>query len=276
MVDSVAVKILLFFIVWAGLWLPLAVPLAVFLKWHPGKPIKPAQKLPLLASLYFLAPFVVWGASQLEGSSFSDYGMVYPRSLTSLPLGLALALAGLGLLVLVQQTLGWTQRRSASSGDLADSLAQKSPPSLLKICLPLLLLALWVGWTEELVFRGFLLNQLHQSYGWLLTAAFASGIFALLHLVWEGRENIPQLPGLWLMGLVLALARWADGGQLGLAWGLHAGWVWGISSLATAEVEPTVTGKVWLIGRLDQPLTGMMALLLMLGTALVIWQMRLA
>ncbi|WP_377961721.1 CPBP family intramembrane glutamic endopeptidase [Almyronema epifaneia] len=246
--------------------------MAIFLKWRPGQPIEPAQKIPLLASLYLLAPLVIWGASQLEASSFAAYGMVWRRSLViSLLLGLGLALVGLGLLVGVQQALGWTQLKRNLTSEVAAEV--NPPPALVQIALPLLGLALWIGWTEELVFRGFLVNQLHQGYGWVTTAAIASAIFALLHLVWEGRQNIPQLPGLWLMGMVLVLARWGDGGQLGLAWGLHAGWVWGIASLETAEIfVPTDKGKTWLIGRVGQPLTGAMAMLLMLATAGVIWQ----
>ncbi|NEQ31036.1 MAG: CPBP family intramembrane metalloprotease [Leptolyngbya sp. SIO4C5] len=275
--DSAVVKAFLFFVVWGGLWLPLAIPVAVVVKWRPGKPIEAAQKLPLLASLYLLAPLVVWGATRVNASSFAAYGMVWQRSLlVSLLAGLALAVAGLGLLVLIQWALGWIALNGKTNRDRSDTSTTQAetPPSLAKVVLPLLLLALWIGWTEELVFRGFLLNQLHQSYGWGLTAAIASGIFALLHLIWEGRENVPQLPGLWLMGMVLALARWADGGQLGLAWGLHAGWVWGIASLDTAAVfRPTVKSKPWLVGRPGQPLTGLMTILLMLATAGVLWQL---
>jgi hypothetical protein len=46
----------------------------------------------------------------------------------------------------------------------------------------------------------------------LLPLAIANLLFALLHLVWEGRATVPQLPqlpGLLIMGLVLSRACWS-------------------------------------------------------------------
>jgi hypothetical protein len=65
---------------------------------------------------------------------------------------------------------------------------------------------------------------------------------------------MPQLPGLWLMGMVLVLARYVDGGSLGLAWGLHAGWVWAIASLDSAQlITYTGTGSEWVTGKNRKP-----------------------
>ena len=86
------------------------------------------------------------------------------------------------------------------------------------VLLPTLLIAFLISGIEEGVFRGFVLTQLRQDYTIELAAAISSLIFALLHLLWEQKETVPQLPGLWLMGMVLVLARWTDGGSLGLAW----------------------------------------------------------
>ena len=59
------------------------------LKWRPNQPLAPDQKLPLLAALYLIAPLILWGASQLEGVPFSDYGLDWRLSvLGSLGLGL--------------------------------------------------------------------------------------------------------------------------------------------------------------------------------------------
>lgn len=103
---------------------------------------------------------------------------------------------------------------------------------------------------------------LEQDYDRWLAAIIASSIFALLHLLWERQETFPQLPGLWLMGMVLVVARWVDGGSLGLAWGLHGGWVWGLSSLDAAQlISYTGKGKNWMIGINQQPLAGVMGIL---------------
>jgi hypothetical protein len=270
MQASALLKIFIFFLVWAIAWFPLAMPLAIALHWRPPQPLSPSQKLPLLASLYLLAPAVVWGAASLEASSFKDYGLSWTGStLGSSGLGLIVGVAGLTILFGVQQALGWLSwrplqlRTEDNSGRIA----------LLKLLLPTLLLGTWVSVTEELIFRGFLVNQLLQDYSLRVSGAIASLVFALLHLVWEGKENIPQLPGLWLMGMVLVLARWVDGGSLGLACGLHAGWIWAIASLdATEAIAYTGRGSTWLTGLGGKPLAGVMGVLFLLITGAILWE----
>lgn len=257
------VRVGAFFIVWLLLWLPLAIPLAIALKWRPPQPISPTQKLPLLGSLYLLAPLLLWAITRLTNTSFADYGLPW-RGETgrSLLLGLAVGVAGIAILFGIQAALGWVQWQSKGTWrDWGSTL------------LSTLALGLWVSVTEELIFRGFLLNELQQDYSLWLAGAIASLIFAVLHLVWEGKDNIPQLPGLWLMGMVLTLARWADGGSLGLAWGLHAGWIWAIATLDTLQVlHYTGRGSRWLVGFDNKPLAGLMGLLFLVGTGLaIVW-----
>jgi uncharacterized protein len=254
-------KVGAFFLAWTALWLPLAIPLAIALKWHPPKPITPSQKLPLLTSLYLIAPLVVWNTATTQEQSFSDYGLPWNFSIfLSLSKGLVGGSLGLVAVFAIQRGLGWIKLLTTRKNWLG-------------IVLSTLLLGLWVGFTEELIFRGFLVNQLQEEYGFWTTAAIASLIFALLHLVWEGQENIPQLPGLWLMGMVLALARWVDEGNLGLPWGLHAGWIWAIATLDTAQAI-AYTGQVpeWITGIRGKPLAGIMGILFLLITATVLWK----
>jgi uncharacterized protein len=258
-------QIAVFFLVWAALWLPIAIPLAIALKWHPPNPISPQQKLPLLASLYLLAPLVLWAAIRVEGTSLASYGLpLQPAVLLSLGLGFSLGVIGLAMLVALQLQAGWI----AWNPEAIDFAAAIRPLVLT------LLLALWISLTEELVFRGFVLNQLQSSYDPWVAAALSSIVFALLHLIWEGKENVPQLPGLWLMGMVLVLARWTDSGYLGLAWGLHTGWIWAIASLETMQqFIPTGKGAVWLVGEVGKPLTGVLSASLLLMTAVLLWQL---
>jgi membrane protease YdiL (CAAX protease family) len=192
--------------------------------------------------------------------------------LVSLGLGLLLGVLGLGIMFGVEQGLGWTHWQLNATPATESTLPESAGPALVPTLLLTLLLGIWVSLTEELVFRGFLQNQLQQNYDPWAAAAITSLIFALLHLVWEGRENIPQLPGLWLMGMVLTLARWADGGNLGLAWGLHAGWIWAIASLdATQALSYTGRGAVWLTGLGGRPLAGLLGILSLLATAALLW-----
>lgn len=253
----VVVKIGVFFLVWLLLWLPLAVPIAIAVQWKPPQPLDSRQKLPLVASLYLLAPLVLWGFARLEQFPFSRYGLVWNgQLLRSLFSGFGIGAVGLLLLFGIQTLFGWVTWRSENWRRFGTAL------------IPTLVLGLWIGVTEELIFRGFLFGQLLQEFDFWTSAIASSLIFSVLHLIWEGKQNIPQLPGLALMGVVLCLAVTANFGSLGLAWGLHAGWVWVIASLEAGELV-NYTGKVpdWLTGLDDKPLAGFLGLGFMLATA---------
>ncbi|QZZ21455.1 CPBP family intramembrane metalloprotease [Leptothermofonsia sichuanensis E412] len=261
--QSAIATIAIFFTAWVLFWLPVAIPLAMVLQWRPPSPLTVEQKLPLVLSLYLLAPFLLWAIAALQGTTFSTYGLGWESStLLSVIPGLFLGAFGVGVLVALEGVLGWV------------SWPEQGWQRLLT-ALPIpLLVGLLVSLIEELVFRGFLLNQLQTSSPLWLAATGSSFIFAVLHLVWEGKEAVPQLPGLWLMGMVLVLARWVDSGNLGLAIGLHAGWIWGIASLDTAQIL-AYTGRnpEWMTGLSGKPLAGGMGLILLLATAAAIWGM---
>ena len=272
-------KAIAFFIVWLVLWLPVAIPLAAVLKWRPPYPLAVEQKLPLLASLYLIAPAIVWGAAWVEGAFFSDYGLDWKASIL-ISLGQGFALGVLSLLVVfgIQKALGWIEWRPEENRPIENT---QNPPQNLgsvvgSILLPTLLLGLLISGIEELIFRGFLFTELQQDYSAWVAAAVSSLIFALLHLVWEQQETLPQVPGLWLMGMVLVLARVCDDGNLGLAWGLHAGWIWAIASLDTTRVI-RYTGIVpaWATGLGEKPLAGAAGIFCLLGTGILIWQLYL-
>ncbi|WP_445629790.1 lysostaphin resistance A-like protein [Nostoc sp. DSM 114167] len=250
-----------FFVCWIVCWLPVATVSAILLNWQPPKPLQPEQKMPLLVSLYLLAPPILWGVVWLTNKSFSDYGFVVNFStLGFLAIGFSLGVLSLTIVFSGQFGLGWC------------SFEKSNFKLVLPILLPIFLIALLVAGIEELIFRGFLFTELAQDYPAWVAAAISSLIFALLHLVWEQRETVPQLPGLWLMGMVLVLARFASSGNLGLAWGLHAGWVWAIATIDTAELI-TYTGIVsdWFTGKNKKPLAGLAGIICVLGTGVIIW-----
>ena len=209
-IDNSWVVVTGFFLVWFLLWLPFA----LVWQWKPLKPLTGKEKLPLLAGLYLLAPFLVWLGATIKGMSWGDLGLDTASSFfISLMVGFGLGVGGLGVIFSIEYFLGWIQW----SGE--------NLHRLFSVSLPIIALALWISLTEELVFRGFLLNTLREEYNLVMAGAISSVIFALLHLVWEQKKSIPNLPGLWLMGMVLVGARLVNGGSLGLATGLHAGWI---------------------------------------------------
>ncbi|MBR8840210.1 MAG: CPBP family intramembrane metalloprotease [Stigonema ocellatum SAG 48.90 = DSM 106950] len=257
----VLVVVMAFFIAWGGCWLPIAAMLAFPLNWQPNKPLQPEQKLPLLVSLYLLAPLVVWGVGWLTNTYFSDYGFFLKISiLGSLGLGFGLGVLSLAVVFLFELWLGWCSFQSSN-------LKLVQP-----IVLPLMLIALFVGGIEELIFRGFLFTELNHDYPIWAAAAVSSMIFAFLHLIWDQQETIPQLPGLWLMGMVLVWARFTDGGSLGLAWGLHAGWVWAAACLDTAQlIDYTDKVSELVTGKYKKPLAGVAGIVCLLMTGGVLW-----
>lgn len=257
------------------LWLLFAIPLARKLQWQPFQPSTPAQKLPLLAVLYLLAPLVLVGLNGLEGKTFADYGMPFQLAiLSSLAWGLLVGSLGLVGFFMLQSVLGWQQWSILASIASAQDGINLSRMLLPQVLLPLIL-GLWIGWTEELIFRGFLQDQLQRDLPMGVAATIASLIFAVLHGVWEGKAVIPQLPGLWLMGMVLVLARWVDQGNLGLAWGLHAGWVGTIASLDTLQLlQPTHKVPSWVTGIEGMPLAGLTGFVFLIGTAGWLWWLQ--
>ncbi|MEG4090351.1 CPBP family glutamic-type intramembrane protease [Microcoleus sp. Pol12B4] len=267
------VKIILFFSTWIVVWLPAAIVLAIALKWHPPQPLG-NKKLPLLASLYVIVPFILWATSWIENTSFINWGWDWqPAVLMSLMRGLGLGIISLVILFGLQLTAGWIELKKSETSTTETVEKQINfwtlifnPASLLT-----LLLALWISATEELIFRGCLQTILQQDYSVLIAAAIASFIFAIAHLIWDAKETLPQLPGLWLMGMVLTLARIADNGSLGLAIGIHAAWIWGITTVDTeSAIKPTSRVPEWITGIAAKPLAGAAGILLLLATAAVL------
>jgi uncharacterized protein len=258
-------KIGIFSIVWAIAWLPIAILIAWQLKWNPTRPLTTREKLPLLASLYAIVPFIIWGSAKIDRASFADYGLVWQwRFGLSILAGLSLGIGGLIVVFSIERSLGWMQWQSENLAVARANL------------LPLLALGLWIGTTEELVFRGYFLELLQKNYSITIAAILSSTIFALLHLVWEREQTIPQLPGLWLMGMLLVGARLFDNGSLGLACGLHAGWIWGLSTIDSAQLLVyTGKGSAWITGIGGQPLAGIAGIVCLVGTGAILGVMTL-
>lgn len=264
------INILLFFTGWTGLWVAIAWPLFQKFEWRPFRPTPANQKILLLLPLYGIAPFIVWGTNKILGQSWGALGAL-PSAATgrSLALGFGVAVGGLTLLLLLKYFTGLiTFDRGSEKGEAPPAIA----PTALAI-LGLLVLSFVIGGVEELVFRGWLQTQLESAVAPWLAAMLGSLLFAIAHLVWDGREGLWQQPGLWLLGAVLVIARWTDGDSLALAWGLHAGWVWALACVGEFLPPQPAPGKPrWLTGRLAQPLTDLLDLALLGATAGLIWQ----
>jgi len=229
---------------WGGLWLPVAGPLARRWQWRPGATLLPGRRLALLGSLYVWVPPLVWVWARWRGEALADYGWTPDlRAFAGLAAGAIAGAAELAVAWGLQLRLGWARWQGSAVGVRWQQAA------------PLLVLALAIAAVEEVVFRGVLV-QVWLGRGAIAAALLSSAIFAIAHGVWDGRAVLKQLPGLVLMGVVLVLARAIAGGNLGLACGLHAGWVWALATQdATEIVVPTDAAPRWATGD-GQPLAG--------------------
>ncbi|MGB3405760.1 MAG: CPBP family intramembrane glutamic endopeptidase [Microcoleaceae cyanobacterium] len=265
------IKVLIFFLVWIGVWLPIAVVSAILLNWHPPQPLSPQQKITLLGSLYFVVPWLIWGVTVLEQQTFSDYGWsIHRQTVFSISLGLVLGGLSLGLLYAVIWKLGAIDWQPSLNSDSQNSTALSLFVTLREI-VSVGLIAFWISATEELVFRGFLQFQLQQDYSLWVAATLVSILFACSHLLWNSQETLPQLPGLWLMGMVLTTARFCDPATLALPIGLHASWIWGITLAEQRFVSnPKTVLPQWIVGNINQPLASLSSWVMLLTLAAVL------
>ena len=253
-------KVLIFLGVWTVVWLPIALLISRTIGWQPKEPLMPQQKLILLASLYILAPGIIAAQMRLESSAIDALGLsLVLGNFWYVILGLGAGLVSLILIFALESasnlvTWHWANFRQ-----------------LFALFLPILALSLLISSIEELVFRGYIFATLLADNSLLVAAIASSLIFAVLHLIWERKQTIPQLPGLWLMGMVLAIARVSTNDTIYLSLGLHAGWIWGLTCIDSASLLSYKHQDHWFTGIKQQPLAGVAGILCISITGLGIW-----
>jgi len=160
----------------------------------------------------------VWFARRLfDRRSFASLGFAPgPHMLPDLLAGFAIPGAMMLTIFVLELALGWTRFegwawQTQSVGAVALSLLTGLAGFIV------------VGYQEELLSRGYHLQNIRQGMGLGWGLFLSSGIFALMHL---GNPNVTwyaSLPGLLAAGYFLAFG-WMRTGQLWLPIGLHVGW----------------------------------------------------
>lgn len=258
------IKIILFLIIWAVIWLPIAIPLARLVKWQIAAPISNRQKLTFIISLYSLVPILTWALLAVEDIPLEKLGLTFQDSFfKSILLGYGLGILSIFLVDGILLLTGCLKFNFNASDDT---------PANLWVNVPLLfLISFFIGSIEELVFRSIFVYFLNQDFSWLWTAIISSAIFALLHLIWEQKNTLPQLPGLFLMGLVLFYGRILDNYTIALSMGLHGGWVFILASVDSFNLYTLNSEmKGWLIGKKDQPLASVAGVMVLLMACLLL------
>ena len=111
-------------------------------------------------------------------------------------------------------------------------------------------LILGVGFAEELIFRGWLLEELKKQFG-LKKAIFGQAfIFSIVHIGFDlpFLQMLSILIGLFLLGILLSLIRLKDKNSLWGCIGLHGGLVglWFITNNGLLEISKN--SPKWLVG----------------------------
>ena len=233
------------------LWLPIAIPLYLLLQDDPN-----LTTIVTMAILYleFIGLLFVWNKKVYKIKFWwRDYGLVFTRKngielLNSLSLGLFFTFG----LFIIEAIFGW--------GKFVQPGA-----NFTRIIFEGLLSALGLGLAEELVFRGWLLEELKKGYSRNIVVVTNGLIFAILHFIrpiGEVIRTFPQFPALFLLGVTLVWAKIGHSNRLGICIGLHGGLVWGYYIINVGKIVD-YTGQVsTLVTGIDNnPLAGIMGLI---------------
>lgn len=269
-------RVFIFLLVLALFWSPIAA--AVYL---PNGWLADSVSAEIVALVLVYVGFLLW--LPIWGRHIHAWALPFQQCGLRLQaqffrdLGLALGIGVLGVFSLfgIETLLGWAQPTVPS-------------PRLVRFVLEGLLMALAVGFAEEMLFRGWVLSELEQNYSSLSALLMNAVFFAATHFIkpWaDVVRTLPQFFGLVVLGMALVWARRSPTGvarqspmgspskrltRLGFPIGLHAGLIWGYYIVNVGGLSE-YTGQVpeWVTGIDRNPLAGLLGVILL---SLIAWQ----
>ncbi len=268
------IRIAAFLLTLVLVWVPIAAPIY----WL----INDTNTVSILTLLLLYAEFILlvrlWGRwVYRQPGLLWLYGLEFSRRMgLELLAGLGIGSSSVAVLFITQSAFGWVMWQPFSI-------------VVLRVALEGLLVALGIGFAEELFFRGWLLDELQRDYRLSIALVVDATVFALVH----GLK--PQFPALFLMAVTLILAkrscadsndaagfdgqRWGHPilntprGRLGLPMGLHAGLVWGYYVVNVGQlIKYAPQAPEWLIGFDRNPLAGAIGFLFLTALAIGLWR----
>lgn len=249
----------------ALVWLPFALPIYF---WIDDPNTESLLSLPILYC-EFIVLLRFWGRWVYQVPNLlTQYGLEFSRrSGQEWALGVGLGVVSLLALFAGEGALGWIRWQSPSG-------------SFVGLCLIGFIVAAGFGFAEELLFRGWLLEELRRDYRPDAAQWLSAVVFALVHGV------RPQFPALVLFGAALVWAKSVYGvekhyavsslqqrcGRLSLPMGLHTGLIWAYYVLNVGQMMGH-TGRVptWVTGLDGNPLAGLLGIGFMGGW---VWALR--
>jgi uncharacterized protein len=245
-------------------WLPLALPIYWLLRSDSNLASILTMGL-LFVELLFGWQF--WG-SFVHGDRhiYTRYGLAKNSSNTrefwqGLAIGFWLCLG----LFITEALLGWIDVIQPSA-------------SLIRIIIEGWFSAVGIALAEELLFRGWLLDELQRDYrqknGQKICIGVTAIAYALAHFIKPMEEIIRTavtFPALVLLGTALVLAKYQHGDRLGISIGIHGGLVWGYYIVNVGQLIK-YNGHVpdWVTGIDGNPIAGVMGLIFLSGLTLKI------
>lgn len=252
---SAPVRLSIFIGVLSFLWLPLAIPIYWLLRENSNLASISTMTL-LFMELLWLWQF--WGKTvHGEVNIYTRYGLVRSgRNISEFLRGIALGVwLCLGLFI-TEALLGWIEVVAPEIG-------------LLRVIAEGCLSAIAIATAEELLFRGWLLDELQRDYGkkiCIWVTAIAYGVAHFLKPIEEVIRTAVTFPALVLLGIALVLAKYKHGDRLGICIGIHAGLVWGYYIVDVGQlIEYSDRVPVWVTGIDGNPIAGVMGLVFLAG-----------
>lgn len=146
--------------------------------------------------------------------------------------------------------------------------------SLIRIIIEGWFSAVGIALAEELLFRGWLLDELHRDYGQKICIWVTAIAYALAHFIKPMEEIIRTavtFPALVLLGIALVLAKYKYGDRLGISIGIHGGLVWGYYIVNVGQlIKYNSHIPDWVTGIDGNPIAGVMGLIFLSGLTLKI------
>jgi uncharacterized protein len=256
------IRIVIFLAFLLLIWLPVATP--IYLSLNHDHNLVTILTMGLLFVIFLLfLPF--WGKKVYQQPHFfQHYGLAGTRQNgLNLLKGLGIGLLFTFSLFALEGLLGWVKFQTPQS-------------TLPLIIVQGFLSALGIALFEELVFRGWLLDELQRDYSPKTSLAADAITFAVSHFLKplsEVMRTFPTFPALLLLGLTLVWAKRSAGGLLGLPIGIHAGLVWGYYILNVGKIiESSNQISPWITGVDGNPLAGIMGILFL--SILAFWMRK--
>ncbi|MDC0834341.1 abortive phage infection protein [Leptolyngbya valderiana BDU 20041] len=239
-------------------WLPLAIPIYSL--------IPDTNTASILGTLLLYVEFlylVRWWGRRFYGEPrvFQRYGFVLTRQNgIEFGRGWIVGLLGLAVLFGVETVFGWVRWIPTEM-------------AIPRLVVEAILVGFAVGLAEELLFRGWLWDELRRDYRVVVATVANTLIFAVSHFlkpVSEIFRTFPQFVGLVVLGLVLVKAKRRNQGRLGFPIGLHGGLVGGYYLVNVGQLV-TYTDAVpsWVTGIDNNPLAGVLGVLVLCGLSIV-------